>query len=181
MPSYTSPWKFSLFLHTIILLSIVANITYNYSIYSQVRSQIKYNIIYPTRHAIPGINYLPNTRIIKTSLILLTVMVLAAWLSCLLIIAGDVHPNPGPSSTHSTSSTCSSFPSMSQSLSDLMSKTNCLSSLHYNVQSLLNKVEVLEAEFSSFDIISFSETWLNSNISNDDLKFSEFHFPERKV
>ncbi|XP_053390866.1 proprotein convertase subtilisin/kexin type 6-like [Mercenaria mercenaria] len=107
-------------------------------------------------------------------------MTFITWLVCLLVHAGDVHPNPGPSSTHSVSSTCSSTSTISQSLSDLMSGTCCLSVLHNNVQSLFNKVDVLEAEFSSFDVLSFSETWLSSSDLSDDIRFRGFHAPERK-
>ncbi|XP_053380636.1 uncharacterized protein LOC128548935 [Mercenaria mercenaria] len=107
-------------------------------------------------------------------------MTFITWLVCLLVLAGDVHPNPGPSSTHSVSSTCSSTSTISQSLSDLMSGTGCLSVLHYNVQSLFNKVDVLEAEFSSFDVLSFSETWLSSSDLSDDIRFRGFHAPERR-
>ena len=40
--------------------------------------------------------------------------------------------------------------------------SNSLSFLYLNVQSLLPKLDMILAEYSEFDILSFTETWLNS-------------------
>ena len=48
------------------------------------------------------------------------------------------------------------------------------------MQSLANKVDVLISEFSYFDLVSFSETWLDNSVSTQDLLFLTFHPPERK-
>ena len=55
-----------------------------------------------------------------------------------------------------------------------------LSMVHYNVQSLANKVDLIEPELTNFYIISLTETWLNDSISNEDLMFNEFQIPFRK-
>ena len=47
--------------------------------------------------------------------------------------------------------------------------------VHYNVQSLASKTDIIEPELTKFDIISLTETWLNDSISNGDLKFNEFN------
>ena len=57
---------------------------------------------------------------------------------------------------------------------------NHLSIVHYNVQSISNKLDILISEFSYFDILSFTETWLHSNVASNDLFFSNFHTPECK-
>ena len=57
---------------------------------------------------------------------------------------------------------------------------NHLPTVHYNVQSLANKVDVLISEFSYFDLVSFSETWLDNSVATQDLLFPTFHPPERK-
>ena len=36
--------------------------------------------------------------------------------------------------------------------------------VQYNVQSILNKVDVLHTELFEFDILAFTETWLNPTI-----------------
>ena len=45
---------------------------------------------------------------------------------------------------------------------------------------LLNKLDILEAELFEFDILGFTETWLNPTVQSDDLVFRTFHKPERK-
>ena len=35
------------------------------------------------------------------------------------------------------------------------------------------------AELSEFDILSFSETWLNAAVTNDDISLLSYHLPER--
>ena len=55
-----------------------------------------------------------------------------------------------------------------------------LSSVHYNVQSLASKLEVLHAELFHFDILAFTETWLNSSLSTSDIHLQSFNSPERK-
>ena len=52
--------------------------------------------------------------------------------------------------------------------------------VHYNVQSLASKTDIIEPELTNFDIISLIETWLNDSISNEDLKFNEFQDPFRR-
>ena len=52
--------------------------------------------------------------------------------------------------------------------------------VHYNVQSVVNKVDVTESEFSSFSLISLTETWLNDSVSNQDLEFNDFQLPFRR-
>ena len=55
-----------------------------------------------------------------------------------------------------------------------------LSFVHYNVQSIFNKLDVLFAELSDFDILAFSETWLHSAIATADLQLQSYHSHECK-
>ena len=52
---------------------------------------------------------------------------------------------------------------------------------HYNIQSILNKVDVLGAELKNFDIICLTETWLNPNISDDCPNIDGFQLYRRQV
>jgi hypothetical protein len=52
--------------------------------------------------------------------------------------------------------------------------------VHNNVQSIKHKLDTLFAELKDFDILSFSESWLDSSTPNSDLIFEGFHEPERK-
>lgn len=95
---------------------------------------------------------------------------LFVFLKSLLYQAGDVERNPGPNSDSTESSASSYLPFLQGNLS----------MVHYNVQSLVNKVDILESEFSHFDVISLTETWLNSSISDLDILFQEFQSPFRR-
>ena len=54
------------------------------------------------------------------------------------------------------------------------------SMVHYNVQSLQHKIDILEPELSTFDLVSLSETWLNDSISTEDLLFNDFKAPFKR-
>ena len=80
----------------------------------------------------------------------------------ILKLSGDIHPNPGPQSDSLLSSNISTvFP-------------HNLNILHLNIQSILPKMDLLEAEVQNYDILVFTETWLSPQISNDDLLLENF-------
>ena len=101
-------------------------------------------------------------------------------ITLLLIISGDVHPNPGPNSSDSSSVSSSDSSSVLSSMSDRLNTPNHLSVVQYNVQSLYHKIDLIQSELSSFDIISITETWLDANIPNSNILLPGFQFPERK-
>ena len=108
------------------------------------------------------------------------VSTLCLWLHCLLlIISGDIHPNPGPSASASSSS-LESHSYSSLDMSNFLKSSHNLSLVHYNVQSLLHKLDLLAAELTPFDIITFSETWLSDSINNDQLFIPGFCLPVRR-
>ena len=43
-----------------------------------------------------------------------------------------------------------------------------LSFVHYNVQSIYTKLELLRAELIQFDKLAFYETWLNHSVDTED-------------
>ena len=104
------------------------------------------------------------------------------WLWTLLLTSGDVHPNPGPSSMSSNSSSSNFSNSLNDSFSFLntLNLSKHLSFIHYNVQSIVNKLNILTAEISDFDILAFSETWLHAAIQTTDLLMPNVKPPERK-
>ena len=98
-------------------------------------------------------------------------------LSIILLRCGDVHPNPGPPFTGSDSSEHNT--SVSSTYSASLNGASLLNYelikdkfyvIHYNVQSLQHKVPTLESELSSFQIMCFTETWLNHTITDEDIK-----------
>ena len=69
---------------------------------------------------------------------------------------------------------------MSSSLLSSLNLSSHLSFVHYNVQSIVPKLDLLSSEIFDFDILSFSETWLNPSVSLNDLHIQSFNKPERK-
>lgn len=55
-----------------------------------------------------------------------------------------------------------------------------LSFVHYNLQSIYTKLQYLYAELVEFDILVFSETWLNPSINTENLILESYQSPERK-
>ena len=46
--------------------------------------------------------------------------------------------------------------------------------MHYNVQSLLQKIDIIEPELSNFNLLSLTETWLNERVLTQDLAFNNY-------
>ena len=80
----------------------------------------------------------------------------------LLLIAG-IERNPGPASQLSDTSFSSS--SVKQQIIE-----DKFSIVHYNVQSLANKIDLIESELRNFDVICISETWLDDRTSDEDIR-----------
>ena len=92
---------------------------------------------------------------------------------CILLIISGVEQNPGPSLSESSRS----FSSVSDLSSDCSVFKNNVSFLHLNVQSIVPKLDIITAEYSSYDILSFTESWLKQNINDETLKLPGYKFP----
>ena len=79
---------------------------------------------------------------------------------CLTLISNDIHPNPGPPFGPD--------------------KMPGLSLVHVNICSLQNKALFVEAELSSFDIITVSETWLYEGFPIERIRIPGYYDPVRK-
>ena len=73
---------------------------------------------------------------------------LYTWLILLILLSGDISENPGPSDTESSDS------DISKDSLDLSIFENNFTVVHYNIQSLANKVDQLQVELSHFDVIA---------------------------
>jgi hypothetical protein len=58
--------------------------------------------------------------------------------------------------------------------------SSSISFLHLNIQSLVPKLDLISAEYADFDILSFSESWLNRSHTGESLKLSNYQTPFRK-
>ena len=97
----------------------------------------------------------------------------------MLLCSGDVHPHPGPSSS-SSESTSDLSTNMSTSIFNSFSSCHNLSFVHYNIQNISSKLDLLHAELGHFDILAFTKTWLSASVDTDDLLLDTYNRPERK-
>ena len=92
----------------------------------------------------------------------------------MLLIAG-IERNPGPLSDSSASSSDSIISAEEQAIKDKFSV------VHYNVQSILNKLDLIETELRHFDAISITESWLDQRTSDEDLKLNDYKLFRRDI
>ena len=132
------------------------------------------------RRTIPGKQYICSCEF--TSLVLgnsFYIVYSLLLIHLLLLQSGNLHSNLGASSLSSDRSDISSFSSTLNSLQSL-GLSRHLSFVHYDVQSIVAKLDILMVELFEFDILSFSETLLNPAVTNDDISLLSYHLPERK-
>ena len=87
------------------------------------------------------------------------ILIVLLFCFSIILLCGDVHPNPGPSQ------------------SQMLSRIKIV---HNNVSSLQNKACIIEAELNNFDIITVSETWLYKNFPSDKIRLDGYYPPVRK-
>ena len=97
-----------------------------------------------------------------------------------MLCSGDVQPNPGPFSSSVSDYVLSLSSNMSTSIFNSISFNHNLSFVHYNIQSILSKLELLHAELFYFHILAFIETWLSPSVDTDDLMLQSYNRPEHK-
>ena len=93
-------------------------------------------------------------------------------LTLLLLRSGDVEANPGPEFSGSDSAPSSSTSSSFSSSNTILQEN--FSVVHHNIQSLLNKFDILESELRSFDVAFLSETWLDVRTTDNDINMHGF-------
>ena len=96
----------------------------------------------------------------------------------LILLAGNVELNPGPASIDSGSISNGLSDS---SIIDLSIFEQIFSIVHYNIQSLVGKLDQIQIELLHFDVIALSESWLSDNVSTDEILFQNYQRPFRKV
>ena len=78
------------------------------------------------------------------------------------MLSGDVELNPGPNSVEGSADSVSS-----SSISSIDTLTNHLSILHLNIQSIAPKLDLIESEAASYDVLVFSESWLKPEVTDE--------------
>ncbi len=105
--------------------------------------------------------------------IIATVITLKFLSAQRIAVSGDIHPNPGPSISLDSSLDTSASSSYAHIIN------SGLSIMHLNIQSIRNKLDILEIEAQPYDVLVFTESWLTHDISNDDLLIPNFNIPFR--
>ena len=182
--TYNRMFRFNLFIHFLVFMSLCQNDSHSFSVLISVKQNehLSSNIIVRNYRKVLLQGKSGKANIFFTFWMILSLLyiVSATWLAFLLLLAGDVHPNPGPSRSSSVSSDSSTPTSMSNSLFNSLNLSHSLSFVHYNVQSILTKLDTLYAELYEFDILAFTETWLSPAVDPTDLLLESYCEPERK-
>ena len=97
-----------LLLQLFILLYVWCKADMSYSILSSVKDNACHadKVIFRSmfKHALPGKLYEENCRFSSYGFQMLFTIVIISWIGEMLLLAGDIHPNPGPSTVSSVSS-----------------------------------------------------------------------------
>ena len=156
MRTHLCRFKFVMLIHVMMSLPVIDNIEHLVSIsYAIQESSLTGNnfIMNYLQRKHPMVKkFRENKKFSALLLKHLIVMVSVTWFLRLISLSGDLQPNPGPSSASSTSS------SMDSSVTTVLRQFHHLSFIFYNVQSIFNKLDVLTAELSDFDMLAFSES-----------------------
>ena len=78
-----------------------------------------------------------------------------------LLFIGGIERNPGPLSSSSDDSI--SFLSAAEHIIE-----DKLSIVHYNVQSIANKMDLIQSKLCNFDVICITESWLDGRTLDED-------------
>ena len=108
----------------------------------------------------------------------LTIIIIASFVLLSLFLCGDLELNPGPLSTDST---ISSNDSISNESDSIFTKqfNSCLSLIHLNIQSICPKLDIINGNLRDFDILCFTESWLDPNVNDSELMLDNFNIPFR--
>ena len=182
MPKYCRMCKFSILFHILIVFALHKHVSITYPILLLLQESefLAHKTYMPGKSFIPGKSFQANTRFTFIIFTCFSCVVFGTWLNIILLCSGDVHPNPGPSSTSSSESASSLSTSMSTSIFSSFSSGHNLSFVHYNIQSISSKLDVLHAELFHFDILAFTETWLSASVDTDDVMLESYNKPEHK-
>ena len=165
MPTYNHMFRFNLFIHFLVCMSLYQNGSYSFSVLMSVQQTEHLYSSTTTRNnckrLLQGKSGKANTIFTFWTIVCTLYLVSCTWPIFLLLLAGDIHRNPCQLTSSSVSSVSSSSTSMSNSLFSTLNVAHNLSFVHYNVQSILSKLDTLHAELYEFDILAFTETWLN--------------------
>ena len=152
------PWIF----YILLTFFVLCKISYTFIVLNELRcnKDLAYQVSLRglTKRSIAGKHYTTNVKFTLQIIEILALSIIISWLYVLLVVSGDVHPNPGPLSASSSNSYLYTTYMSSSFLSSLNLSSHLFLFVHYNVQSKVPKLDLLSTELFDFDILSFSET-----------------------
>ena len=116
----------------------------------------------------------------NTNDICLSICQLFLYIFLIIYTAGDIELNPGPTSD-SPNNYLHNHNDSSTDMLDFYRYKDLLTFSCLNIQSLLPKKSIVEAELGDRDIILLTETWLKSDIADSQLKLDNFKTPYRDI
>ena len=150
---YVMPYRractFNLSLHLFVMIALLPQMSYTYFSYFWTKvnasKTARINPFSCRKYDEPSIIARNNTTFTIRCLTLLFVSNVATWLFIFLLCAGDIQPNPGPLSVASSSGRSFSSTGSNDIFSHLSLNHN-LSFVQYYVQSIVNKLDIIQAE-----------------------------------
>ena len=170
--------KFYLLIVSLLVFYHIDNYTYSIHCLSAMIILQRTNELYKSIQN-PYIKLKPNAyKNTSFTLYCISVLILCnflLWLLTLLLLSGDIHPNPGRDSVE----TDTRISSISSSLSSFDMLSSHLSIMHLNIKSLLPKIDIIRCEAHAYDVLVFTESWLKPQISNDSILIDSYAPPHR--
>ena len=169
-----------------IALCIQMSVPHNFYIYADVHCDISNNKLVSRMNMTKSVYCIIDHAVC----ILVPMMIIIILCTVYLLIACDISKNPGPFPSNSdfsnsilnTSSVDSdnNFHEWFVNSCDLSADfKSYLSLIHLNIQSIKPKCDILNAELSEFDILCFTESWLDVTVQDSDVALQGFDVPFR--
>ena len=107
MATYCCRFNFALLLHILLLFSVMSKPEQVFSIrlfiLNQMHTESRLGLCFKSKRLLLNNACRRNQKFVSHVLGVFAFIVQVVWLICLLLEAGDVHPNPGPSTSSSIS------------------------------------------------------------------------------
>ena len=120
---------------------VLSKISYTFIVLTEVRCNKdlahQVSVRGLTKRSIAGKHHTTNVKFTLQIVEILALTTIISWLYVLLVVSGDVHPNPGPLTSSSSSNSSLDTTNMSFSLLNSLNLSSHLSFVHYNVQSIV--------------------------------------------
>ena len=123
--------------------------------------------------------YMHVTKYPREALQILVYSVIATICSILILTHGDIESDPGPVHIDSVDASTTNS-TMSDKTFDISENFSLyLSLIHLNIKSIRHKCDIINAELHDFDVLCFTESWLDENIPDSEITLDGFKGPIR--